>query len=71
MKNENTFHIYNAYISADPARFALKVSKSQKYFFSKLHCPKREQNIRQNSALEFKKWVNQQLKTIFHTNYVK
>ena len=31
---------------------ALKVSKSQKHFFSKLHCPKNEWNIRQNSALE-------------------
>ena len=29
----------------------LKVSKSQKQFFLKLHCPKNEQNIRQNSAL--------------------
>ena len=29
------------------ARLILKVSKSQKYFFLKLHCP----NIRQNSAL--------------------
>ena len=31
---------------------SLKVSKSQKHFFLKLHCPKKEQNIRQNSALE-------------------
>ena len=30
----------------------LKVSKSQKHFFLKLHCPKNERNIRQNSALE-------------------
>ena len=30
----------------------LKVSKSQKLFFSKLHCPKKERNISQNSALE-------------------
>ena len=29
----------------------LKVSKSQKLFFLKLHCPKKERNIRQNSAL--------------------
>ena len=29
----------------------LKVSKSQKYFFLKLHCPKNEQNIRQDSAI--------------------
>ena len=29
----------------------LKVSKSQKHFFLKLHCPKNELNIRQNSAL--------------------
>ena len=26
----------------------IKVSKSQKQFFFKLHCPKKEQNIRQN-----------------------
>ena len=30
---------------------SLKVSKFQKHFFLKLHCPKNEQNIRQNSAL--------------------
>ena len=29
----------------------VKVSKSQKHFLLKLHCPKNEQNIRQNSAL--------------------
>ena len=29
----------------------LKVSKSQKHFFLKLHCQKNEQNIWQNSAL--------------------
>ena len=29
----------------------LKVSKSQKHFFLKLHCPKNRQNIRQKSAL--------------------
>ena len=29
----------------------IKVSKSQKYFFLKFHCPKTEWNIRQNSAL--------------------
>ena len=29
----------------------LKVSKFQKHFFFKLHCPKIEQNIKQNSAL--------------------
>ena len=29
----------------------LKVSKSQKKFFLKPHCPKNERNIRQNSAL--------------------
>ena len=45
----------------------LKVSKSQKHFFLKLHCPKHERNIRQNSALEFKKWLNQQLKAHFHS----
>ena len=36
----------------------LKVSKSQKHFFLKLHCPKNERNIRQNSAQESKKWLN-------------
>ena len=30
---------------------SLKVYKSQKHFFLKLHCPKNERNIRQNSAL--------------------
>ena len=29
----------------------LKVRKSQKQFFLKLHCPKNERNVRQNSAL--------------------
>ena len=29
----------------------LKVSKSQKQFFLKLHCQKNERNIRQNSVL--------------------
>ena len=29
----------------------LKVSKSQKHFFLKLHCPQNERNIWQNSAL--------------------
>ena len=35
-----------------PKKFGnyLKVSKSQKYFFLKLHCPKNERNIWQNSA---------------------
>ena len=36
----------------------LKVSKSQKQFFLKLLFPKNERNIRQNSALESKKWSN-------------
>ena len=31
--------------------FILKGSKSQKHVFLKLHCPKNEQNIRQNFAL--------------------
>jgi hypothetical protein len=31
--------------------YLLKVSKSQRQFFLKLHCPKNERNIRQNSAL--------------------
>ena len=39
--------------------FGLKVSKSQKQLLLKIHCPKNERNIRQNSALEFKKWLNQ------------
>ena len=29
----------------------VKVSKSQKQFFLKLHCPKNERNLKQNSAL--------------------
>ena len=32
-------------------KLELKVSKSQKHFFLKLHCPKNEPNIWQNSAL--------------------
>jgi hypothetical protein len=43
----------------------LKVSKSQKHFFLKLHCPKTEQNIRQNSALVFKKWLNKTIEFPF------
>jgi hypothetical protein len=35
----------------DVACGVLKVSKSQNQFFLKLHCPKNEQNNRQNSAL--------------------
>ena len=31
--------------------FVLMVSKYQKHFFLKLHCPKNERNIRQDSAL--------------------
>jgi hypothetical protein len=31
--------------------FGVKVSKSQKQFFFKLHCPKNKRNVRQNSAL--------------------
>ena len=42
----------------------LKVSKSQNIFFLKLHCPKNEQNIRQNSALESEKRSNQKDKDI-------
>ena len=40
-------------------RFCLKVSKSQKHFFLKFHCPKNKRNIRQNSALESKSGHNQ------------
>ena len=43
----------------------IKVSKSQKHIFLKLHCPKNEQNIRQNSAQEFKKWLNKASKGLF------
>ena len=42
----------------------LKVNKSQKQFLLKLHCPKNERNIRQNSALESKKWSNQEDKGV-------
>ena len=45
--------------------YLLKVSKSQKHFFLKLHCPKNKQNIGQNSALEFKKWLNKTIKGHF------
>ena len=36
----------------------LKVSKSQKHFFLKLPFPRKEKNIRQNSALESEKKSN-------------
>ena len=36
---------------ANTKKPSLKVSKSQKQFFLKLHCPRNEQNTRQNSAL--------------------
>jgi len=36
--------------------FFLKVSKFQKHFFLKLHCPKNERNLRQNSALLQSLW---------------
>ena len=40
-------------VCEEPAVFlsAVKVSKSQKHFFLKFHCPKNKRNIRQNSAL--------------------
>ena len=41
------------------AEVNVKVSKSQKQFFLKLHFPKKERNIRQNSALQSKKLLNQ------------
>ena len=43
----------------------LKFSKSPKHFFLKLYCPKNEQNIWQNHALEFKKWLNKTIKGPF------
>ena len=43
----------------------LKVNKSQNIFFLKVHWPNNEWNIRQNSALEFKKWLNQAIKGLF------
>jgi hypothetical protein len=49
----------------------LKVSKSQKHFFLKLHCPKNERNIRQNSALESRDWLNWKNNGLLCTNYVK
>ena len=42
------------FVSIKAFRYALKVSKSQKHFFLKHHCPKNEQNIWQNSALASK-----------------
>ena len=44
--------------------WVVKVSKSQKHFFLKLHCPKNERNIRQNCAVESKKWPTQKYKDI-------
>ena len=45
----------------------LKVNKSQKHFLLKFHCPKNERNIKENFALEFKKWSNQKDKGFFKT----
>ena len=53
----NNFPIINTYtlenVSDHIFKFSLvfDFSKSQKKFFLKFHCPKNEQNIRQNSAL--------------------
>ena len=45
--------------------YKVKVSNSQKHFFMTLYCPKNERNIKQNSALEFKKWINWTIKGNF------
>ena len=53
---------------------SLKVSKYQKHFFLKLHCPKNERNIRQNSALESRNclnWKNNGSFMNYLCNYVK
>ena len=42
------------------------VSESQKDLFLKFHCPKTEQNIRQNSALESTKWLIKKIKTLYY-----
>ena len=69
--NSISFNIFHFLESKFCPTNRLKVSKSQKHFFLKLHCPKDDRNITQISALEFKKWLNQQLMTLFHTYYVK
>ena len=43
--------ILNLLSFCDQGHKFLKISKSQKQFFLKLHCPRNEQNIWQNSAL--------------------
>ena len=45
------------------------VRESQKDHFLKFHCPKTEQNIRQNSALESKEWSNQKDNGSFYVKY--
>jgi hypothetical protein len=42
----------------------LKVNKYQKHSFLKLHCPKKEQNIRQNSALALSNFIGRILSDI-------
>ena len=42
------------------------VSESQKDLFLKFHCPKNEQDIRQNSALESTKWLIKKIKTLYY-----
>ena len=44
------------------SHYIIKVYKSQKHLFLKLHCPKNERIIWQNSALESKKWLNHKIK---------
>ena len=45
------FSDFNQYSFVKGNKTIVKVSKSQKHFFLRLHCPKNERNIRQNSAL--------------------
>ena len=61
--NRSSFLLIN-FIHPVCMTYLVKVSKSQKKFFLKLHCPKNERNITQNSALESKKWLNQKYKGI-------
>jgi hypothetical protein len=50
LKTQNKDFYHQIYLVYFRRFFCLKVSLSQKQFFFKLHCPKNERNIRQNSA---------------------
>ena len=52
-------------ISAEEMEVYIKVSKSQKHFFLKLHCPKNERNIRQNSVLALSSFIRAEFRSFF------